>query len=150
MLYILHITYYYIHIIYCNALRWCKNFSFLLCFPAFHPTPSSPGPPPPTATRRRNEAAYKWRLIPSIKVNEVGVQLTQSSPWLRRDSLARFDIHAGYSLFLFLFSFLSVSHYAPPLPPGCLNRGKKKRPFRLFFVSWSTLMSIAHRRILTN
>lgn len=81
--------------------------------------------PPCNTAWRRNEAACKWLLIPSIKVNEVGVQLTQSSPWLRRDSFAGFDINAGYSLFFLCVFFLSVSHYAPPLPPGCLHRGKK-------------------------
>lgn len=104
------------------ALQW--TLVWRLQFPSLLSSP----PPPANTPQRRNEAACKWRLIPSIKVNEVGAQLTQSSPWLRRHSSARFDINAGYSLFLFLFSsfFFKLCHIMRLFYlPGASTEGKK-------------------------
>lgn len=46
-----------------------------------------------------NEVVWKWCLMLSIKVNEISVQLTQSSPQLYSDSLTYFDNNTGHSLF---------------------------------------------------
>lgn len=47
---------------------------------------------------RHNEGVWKWCLILSIKVNDVGMQLTQSRPWLYNDSFTLFDNNTGRSL----------------------------------------------------
>lgn len=73
--------------------RLCENFRFPPLF-----LRNTPG--------RRNAAACKWRLIPSIKVNEVGAQLTQSV--LGCVATLRLALISTLAILCFLFCFLSL------------------------------------------